>query len=120
MSNSVDIERHKNILGILYLVLSGLHLLFVFTAVFFVSELMAGTDAEAVWIFNLVKYIVITLTSILTIPGIIAGIGLIYKKNWALLMAFIISIISLPLFPLWTFLSIYTIIIFILNQQKQN
>ncbi len=120
MSNQVDIERHKNLLGILYLVLSGLHLLLVFVGVFFIAELLSIAEPESVWVFNMVKYVVVTMTMVLTLPGIIAGIGLLYKKDWALLVAFIISIIALPLFPLWTFLSIYTIVIFILSQQKHS
>ncbi len=120
MSNNLDIDRHKYILGIIYLVLSGLHLLFVFIATIFISEIVAMTEPESFQVFNMVKYVVVTLTIVLTLPGIVAGIGLLYKKDWALLIAFIISIIALPLFPLWTILSVYTIVIFIMSQQKRS
>lgn len=120
MSNYIDIERHKHILGILYVVFSSLHLLFVFVGVVFLSELIpvVSSDQESIWVFNLVRSIVIVLTLVLTLPGLIAGIGLINKKDWGLLVAFIISIIALPLFPFWTFISIYTIVIFIMSQRK--
>ncbi len=120
MSNHIDIERHKNILGVLFVVFSGLHLFFVVIAVFFLSTLLPVIveDPEAIWILNLVRYVVITFTLVMTLPGLVAGIGLIYKKNWALLMAFIISILALPLFPFWTFISIYTIVIFVLSHNK--
>lgn len=120
MSNNIDIERHKNILGILFVVFSGIHLFFIVIAILFLSELLPVIieDPEALWILNLVRSVVITFSLIMTVPGFIAGIGLIYKKNWALLMAFIISIIALPLFPFWTFISVYTIVIFVLSHNK--
>jgi hypothetical protein len=69
---------------------------------------------------NIVKYAVISLTLILTTPALIAGIGLLYKKDWALTLAFIIGIIGLLGFPIWTFIGIYSIVIFIMSQSNNR
>jgi hypothetical protein len=75
---------------------------------------------ETLLVINIVKYALISLTLILTLPALIAGIGLLYKKDWALTLAFIIGIIGLLGFPIWTFIGVYSIVIFIMSQSNQK
>ena len=44
--------------------------------------------------------------------------GLLSGKKWALILALVIGIISLPVFPLGTALGIYAIIVFLMDQSK--
>ncbi len=121
MSAYIDFDRHKKILGTLFVVFSVLNIAFIFFGTMVLSELIPiyVPDENVLLILRIVKYGLWTIAGIITIPGIIAGIGLLYKKDWALIVAFVLGIIALPCFPIWTFIGIYTIIIFILKQRDE-
>jgi len=122
MANQVNIEQHKKILGTLYIVFSSLNIVVVILAALIISAVIPlhVHDFETLMVVKIVKYAVITLTLVLTTPALIAGIGLIYKKDWAMTLAFIIGIIGILGFPIWTFIGIYSIVIFILAQNNQK
>ena len=122
MANYVDIDQHKKILGILYVVFSSLNIVLVLMFTLMASAFIPlhVDEREVLLIIEIVKYAVITLTLVLTLPSLIAGIGLLYKKDWALTLAFIIGIIGLLGFPIWTFIGIYSIVIFILAQNNKK
>jgi hypothetical protein len=46
---------------------------------------------------------------ILSIPGILAGLGLYKRKEWARILTLIISVLNLISFPLGTALGVYSI-----------
>ena len=122
MANHVDIDQHKKILGTLYVVFSSLNIVFVLTLVLIASAIIPVHvhEFEVLLTVKIVKYAVITLTLILTTPALVAGVGLLYKKDWALTLAFIIGIIGILGFPIWTFIGIYSIVIFIMAQNNQR
>jgi ABC-type Fe3+ transport system permease subunit len=55
------------------------------------------------------------LMVILSIPGIVAGIGLLRRASWSRVMALVLSAFELVLFPFGTLLAAYTV--FVLSQQ---
>ena len=122
MANQVNIDQHKKILGTLYVVFSSLNIVMVLLGVLIASAVIPLhiDDFEVLLAVKIVKYAVITLTLVLTTPALIAGIGLLYKKEWALTLAFIIGIIGILGFPIWTFIGIYTIVIFIMAQNNDK
>ncbi|MCG8311113.1 MAG: hypothetical protein MI975_27245 [Cytophagales bacterium] len=122
MANQVNVDQHKKILGTLYVVFGSLNLVAVLMVALISSAVIPihVDDFEVLLAVKIVKYAVITLTFILTTPALIAGIGLLYKKDWALTLAFIIGIIGLLGFPIWTFIGIYSIVIFILAQNNKK
>jgi len=122
MANQVDIDQHKKILGTLFIVFSSLNIVFVMMVALIASAVIPlhVDDFEVLLAVKIVKYAVLTLTFVLTTPALIAGIGLLYKKDWALTLAFIIGIIGLLGFPIWTFIGIYSIVIFILSQNNRK
>jgi len=122
MTNQTNIDQHKRILGTLYIVFSTLNIVVVIMAALIISAIIPihVHDFESLLAVKIVKYAVITLTLILTTPALIAGIGLMYNKDWALTLAFIIGIIGLLGFPIWTFIGIYSIVIFIMAQNNQK
>ncbi|MCU0357810.1 MAG: hypothetical protein MUE95_09530 [Cyclobacteriaceae bacterium] len=109
-------ESHKRILGILYIV-SGLIQLMVLAGVsLFITTLFPWIASEAGdegWILELIgKFIPIILWSIIllfSVPTIIAGIGLLQNKSWALMLALIMGCFKLFSFPIGTALGIYAI-----------
>ena len=122
MANQVNIDQHKKILGTLYVVLSSLNIVIVLMAALIISAVVPNYvhDFESLLAVKIVKYAVITLTIVLTTPALIAGIGLLYKKDWALTLAFVVGIIGLLGFPIWTFIGIYSIVIFIMSQNNSR
>ncbi len=122
MANQVNIDQHKKILGTLYIVFSSLNIVIVLMAALIISAVVPNYvhDFESLLAVKIVKYAVITLTLVLTTPALIAGIGLLYKKDWALTLAFVIGIIGLLGFPIWTFIGIYSIVIFIMSQNSSR
>jgi hypothetical protein len=122
MANQVNIDQHKKILGVLYVVFSSLNIVMVLLFVLIAAAIIPihVDEMETLLVINIVKYALISLTLILTLPALIAGIGLLYKKDWALTLAFIIGIIGLLGFPIWTFIGVYSIVIFIMSQSNQK
>jgi len=122
MSNQVNIDQHKKTLGTLFIVFSLLNVVTVLMLVLIASSIIPihVDDFEVLLTIKIVKYAVLTLTFVLTTPALIAGIGLLYKKDWALTLAFVVGIIGILGFPIWTFIGIYSIVIFIMAQNNQK
>lgn len=122
MTNQINIDQHKKILGTLFIVFSSLNIVVVLMIALISSAIipMHVDDFEVLLALKIVKYAVITLTVVLTTPAFIAGVGLLYKKDWALTLAFIIGIIGILGFPIWTFIGIYSIVIFLMNQNNKK
>jgi hypothetical protein len=55
------------------------------------------------------------LMLVLSMPGVVAGIGLLRRASWSRVMALVLSAFELVLFPIGTVLAAYTI--FVLSQQ---
>ena len=123
MATQREVDQHKKILGALFIVFSAIHIAFV---IFIASLLSADVlpipedEMEVMVVISIVKYAIITITLLLTIPSVIAGIGLLQKKEWAVTLAFVIGIIGLLGFPLWTFIGIYAIVVFVMAQNVQK
>ena len=114
-------QQHYRILGILHLVMSGYLLLagFVVAAVFrFVIPL--ADDPQAEMVLGFLLSFLPALLIILSIPGIIAGIGLLNNKRWALILAVVLSVFNLFNFPFGTALSIYSIYVLVKQEDDKR
>lgn len=103
-------EKHINIVAALHIGLSILGIIIgVFT--FFTLNLIGdfSQDQEAQFILSIIARIVVGFLVFLSIPGLIAGIGLLKRKEWARILTLIISVISLLNFPLGTAVGVYSI-----------
>lgn len=122
MTTQSNLEQHKRILGTLYVVFGTLNLVLVLLAVTIASAIIPiyVHDENVLSIISIVKMGVITFITILTAPAIVAGLGLLYKKEWAVTLAFIIGIIGLLGFPIWTFIGIYSIVVFVMTQNNSK
>lgn len=120
-------ESHKKILGILYVVSGTLQMAIIFGLSMFVSTILAlvanEIDPHEEAVLHLIASIFQFLPAIIVIffslPTIIAGIGLLYKQSWALIMALILGCFKLFSFPIGTALGIYTIWVYV-EQNKQS
>jgi hypothetical protein len=120
-------ESHKRILGIIYIVsaafqaLIALFLNILFATIF--SLVMDRADQEDAAIMELVGKLLEWLPSIIilffAIPSLIAGVGLLNKKPWALILALILGCFKLFSFPIGTAIGVYTIWVYS-QDQKSN
>lgn len=103
-------ERHINIVAALQIGYSILGL--VIGAVLFILFHFIGDfidEQEVKLVLPIIAKIVITVVVIFSIPGIIAGIGLFKRKEWARILTLILSVLHLLSFPLGTAVGVYSI-----------
>jgi len=86
----------------------------------FTASLMRDSGAAREGAF-LMQFMAITaaalggLMLVLSVPGVVAGIGLLKRTSWSRVMALVLSAFELVLFPIGTVLAAYTV--FVLSQQ---
>jgi hypothetical protein len=114
-------EKHINLIGILWIVLGaltffgGLIAFFILFGISFIPDLGYETPV----ILRTVGIAVAIFLFILSIPKIIAGIGLMKKKEWGRILTLIVAFLSILNFPLGTALAIYTFVILVKDETVQ-
>lgn len=108
-------QTHVKLLAILHIVfaclaiLIGLGLFVMFgglAALVAVNE--SGSDAATgMAVLGAIGTFILVLLLVLSLPGLIAGIGLLYLKPWAKILGIIVSALDLLSFPFGTALGIY-------------
>jgi hypothetical protein len=107
-----NMEQHIKILGILNIIagamiaFGGLMLLLIFGGVYAVIN-STPSAMTAQPILGIIGLGLAMFLLVLSVPSIIAGIGLLYAKPWARIFAIIVSILHLPSIPFGTALGIY-------------
>ena len=89
-------EKHINVVAALqigYSILGIIIGILVFTILHFVGDIV--DDHEAEFILSLVAKIITIFVVVISLPGIIAGIGLFKRKEWARILTLIISVLNL-------------------------
>jgi hypothetical protein len=103
-------EKHINVIAALRIGYTILHLLLgalIYTILFFVVDF--ADDQEAETILMIVANVIIVVIVVLSIPGIIAGIGLFKRKEWARILTLILSVLDLFNIPIGTAIGAYSI-----------
>jgi hypothetical protein len=103
-------KKHIQLLGIFHLVLSGMALFFalmVFAILFGIGWI--SQDETALGVLTTIGVLVATFMTLVSVPGIIAGIGLLKFQYWARILALIVGCLELLNFPLGTALGVYTL-----------
>jgi hypothetical protein len=104
------VQQHITILGWLYVVLGALGLLAgVFVLLVLGGAGLISGDAQAAAVMSGIGLFVAVLVGVLSVPGIIAGWGLLKRKSWSRLLAIIIGALNILNFPIGTALGVYTI-----------
>jgi len=103
-------EKHINIVAALQIGLSIFNLLIAFL-IFTVLKLVGGfvDDANGATILSLIADILAIVFIIISVPGILAGMGLYKRKEWARVLTLILSVIEIFSFPFGTAIGIYSI-----------
>lgn len=109
MQSASVLEKHRQALGILYVVFSAL-MAFAGIAVFaaFVLGALSVNDPDSPVVLGLGGALAAFLL-LLSLPGFIGGIGLLRRRPWAKVVTFVVAMLSLANFPLGTALGLYTV-----------
>ena len=107
-------ETHVKVLGLLQIIVGALGILIaLFVMLMFggIAGLVAAVGEEgseiAVPILGLVGMFAVTFILLLSIPGIIVGVGLLKFRPWARVFGIIMSILLIIHFPLGTIVGVY-------------
>lgn len=103
-------ERHINVVAALQIGYSILGLIIgilLFTLFHFVGDF--ADDHEAEFVLSIIANVFIIFFVVLSIPGIIAGMGLFKRKEWARILTLVLSVLHLLSFPIGTAVGVYSI-----------
>lgn len=107
-------ETHVKVLGALQIALGCVSLLFavIITFVFLggVGAMGFSGDPDAQRAIPLVGFIgttVVTFLVVMSLPGILTGIGLLRLRPWARIVGIVLSVLSLVMIPFGTLVGIY-------------
>ncbi len=102
-------KKHIQLLGIFFIVYNGLSLLIGIGLFFLLSAIgtISGNET-ALGILAFIGFMLGALFSVLAVPGIIAGIGLINLRSWARILAIIMACFHVFSIPVGTALTVYT------------
>lgn len=103
-------EKHINVVAALQIGLSIFNLLIAFL-IFTVLKLVGGfvDDANATTILSIIADVLAIVFIVISVPGILAGMGLYKRKEWARILTLILSVIEIFSFPFGTAIGIYSI-----------
>lgn len=109
-------KQHVTILGILYVVfgvlglLSAVAVLVVFGGVAGLVGVAATSEPDAAIaapILGVLAIVVFTVLLVLSLPGLVIGVGLLKFQPWARIGAIILSVLNLLNIPIGTLLGAY-------------
>jgi hypothetical protein len=122
------LDDHKKILGVLYVV-TGLFSIMImlilqgiFTTVYaFVFDEM-DSEGQAIFqlVMSLMRYVQILAIALYAVPSVLAGLGLLMRQSWAMILALIVAALKLFSFPVGTAIGIYAIWIYAEEQRVRK
>jgi len=114
-------EKHVHLLGVFWIVHGGLVLIggIIIFAFLFGLSFIPDMDSEGTTVLRVVGIIVGGLLWLLSVPKIIAGVGLLKRMEWARILTLILSFLALFNIPLGTALGIYSLAILLRDDTTQ-
>lgn len=119
-------QQHVKVLAILHIVLGGLGVLGALIAMAFFGGLAGlagisnwgdqGSGVVAGSVLGLIGAVIMIVVLVISVPGLIAGIGLLSFQPWARILTIILSALELPGFPFHTALGIYGLWVLLSNE----
>ena len=108
--NQRDLQQHVTILGWLYLVGHAIFLAIgAFVFLLLIGLAPVTGEPEPMWILTLVGTTVGLLMAALSLPGLLAGYGLLTRKPWARVLTIVVGILNLVNVPVGTAIGLYTL-----------
>jgi hypothetical protein len=107
---------HVKVLAVLYIALSSMGVLLglLMLLIFFGAAGIVGATADpdawiALPILGITGTALAAFFLIVSVPGIIAGIGLLKYRNWARILAIVLAVLNLLNIPFGTIVGIYAL-----------
>jgi hypothetical protein len=105
-----DFHTHVTILGWINIAASGLFIGIGVFGFFFLVGLSATVgDPEATKILSFVGCAGVAFLTTLSLPGLLAGYGLLTRQSWARILGIIVAILDLFNVPIGTAIGIYAL-----------
>jgi len=106
-------QSHVKALGVLWIIYGAIGMLFIFFlfATLFGVSYIPDLGDETTVILRTVAIGFCIFLSILTLPELIAGFGLLNYREWGRILALAVAFFNLIAFPFGTALSVYTLVI---------
>ena len=112
-----QIRQHVNILGWLHIAGGILFLLIgAFVFVLLTSIGFLSMEAEAIGVLGIVAVFVSAIMVILALPSLLAGWGLLRRRNWGRILAIIVSFLNITNFPFGTLIAVYTLYVLLQSE----
>jgi hypothetical protein len=123
--DSTKLDSHKKVLGILYVIsgvltITGMLLLKAILSIVFsfaFNEVDADDRKVIEMVLSIVEYLPFIIILFISIPTLIAGVGLLTRQGWAPLFALIVGCLKLFSFPIGTAMGVYAIWIYSEDQK---
>jgi hypothetical protein len=97
------------LVGILHTVYSGIGILIAIACFVLLSGIgWFSGDPTALGILTVVGSVIAVFLTVVSVPGLIAGIGLLKRRPWARILAIVVSCLDLFNIPFGTALGVYT------------
>ncbi len=113
-------EKHINLLGVLYI---GFSLLGILFAIFLFLAITGGGllsgDSQTIAVTSTVGSIITVFLLLISLPGILGGIGLLKRLSWARFLVLILGVLQLVNVPFGTILGAYTLWVLMQNETAQ-
>ena len=106
MHTHVTLVAWLNILGNGLLLLMACFVFFLLAGIGVVAQ-----DPIAMRVLSMVGIVSGCIMFVLAIPGIVAGAGLLMRRQWGRILAMIVSVFGLLNFPIGTLIGGYTLIV---------
>ena len=110
--NEQQLQLHVPIVGWILIATHAIFLvigLFVFMLLSVIGLGVAVRDAAASGFLFIVGTFVAGLMTLLAVPGVVAGVGLLMRWSWARILAIIVAILGLMNFPIGTVIGVYAL-----------
>lgn len=104
-----DLHSHVTILGWVYILGNAVFLLigcFVFLLLLSIGGLTG--EAEGFSVLAIVGTFVAGILTVLALPGMVAGYGLLQRKEWGRILALVMGLLGLANIPIGTAIGLYT------------
>jgi hypothetical protein len=114
-------ESHVKAVGIINIASSILGILAAII-VFAILNIVANipdVDEEAVRILQIIGIVIPWFLIIISLPGIVGGIGLLKFQGWARILILILAFLNLLNFPIGTAIGIYSIWVLLNNKTEK-
>lgn len=117
----VHTTDHIRILGLLYMVLGVLGVFggLVTFGVLLAAGVLTG-DGTALSALAILGIVFGGFLFVLSLPGIVGGLGLLKHPNWARILVVVLGLLQLGNVPLGTVLGVYTLWVLLINEPTAN